>query len=520
MKTLPHILPSLYLVSFIVLLLPADINAQSHKPFHANAVAVYTTAPEDGRTSSLAFTDAVLLDGDSIFHTVKTFDPLDWNGMLEPEWETCEEGFWGTAGMCHPVDVPLWLGAEMRKTESETYEYTTGSGEVLTFDFGIAEGDSALIYQNADMQLYLIAEGESAGNFLGIDQTILQYYLAHLDSEGESLVTALHDAPITLGDQLGAIHFMRIDSFPQILQPITIVGHSGAQAGLYEIKEAAVYDFEIGDIFQHFYHSNFDDPFVTESYYETRIVTERVENESEINYSFNVHRFTADSTVNETFDEEITVSKSAVLASLPFEQQVIEGPGSTYIPNGYIFQNLTLTADSCGSTFTYSTRESFYHSCPAQGMACFGSTRHTAPWKWQEDPSRRIYRQGLGVTYSFDGWSIEAGVSGTETRELIYSSKNGVDCGDQIVLSTENQVAGKQLLRVYPNPALTSVRLDLPGVVLANATLHDMQGRQVLNVALDSTDPVIDLSALPKGLYLLSATSRNGETFVSKLAVE
>lgn len=508
----------------LTILLPflyESLNAQSYPPFHANAVAVYTTAPVAGPTSSLAFTAVELLEGDSIFYPVKTFDPENWNDMLEPGWDNCEESFWSTGGMCHPADVPLWLGAEMRKTELDTYEYTNAGGEVLTFNFGIAVGDSALIFQNAEMQLYLIAEGESTGNFLGIEDSIFQYRLAHLNPEGEPLGTALHDAPITLGAQLGAIHFMRIDSFPQILQPITIAGHSGAQAGLYTVMEADVYDFQVGDVFQHFYQSNWTNPFDTESYYETRTVIERVEDESQILYTFDVHRFTLDSTINDNFDEEQIVLKTAVIASFPFEIQAIEGSQSDNVPDGYLFNNLTLTDDSCGSNFIFSSTGSYFHNCPVEGIACFGNTFHSAPSEWHTNPSEVIYKQGFGMTYSYEGWSITGeGVSGSETRELIYSSKNGFECGNQIVLNVENHVAGKQVLRVYPNPASTTVRFDLPGVLLTQVTLHDMQGRRVMDVAVQQSEPTIDVSSLPKGMYLVRAVGRSGEEFMTKLVVE
>ena len=125
------------------------------------------------------------------------------------------------------------------------------------------------------------------------------------------------------------------------------------------------------------------------------------------------------------------------------------------------------------------------------------------------------------MTYSYEGWSITGeGVSGSETRELIYSSKNGFECGNQIVLNVENHVAGKQVLRVYPNPASTTVRFDLPGVLLTQVTLHDMQGRRVMDVAVQQSEPTIDVSSLPKGMYLVRAVGRSGEEFMTKLVVE
>lgn len=499
-----------------------SLHAQSYRPFHANAVAVYTTAPVAGETSSLAFVETDFLEGDSIFYPVKTFDPDNWDGMMELEVDSCEENFWSTGDMCHPENVPLWLGAEMRKTGGETYEYTTASGEILTFDFGIAEDDSALVYQNSDMQLYLIAEGESTGNFLEIEDSIFQYRLAHLNLEGEALGSALHEAPIILGAELGAIHFMQINSFPQILQPIVLVGHSGAQAGLYSVKKADVYDFQEGDIFQYFYSNNLGNPFESESYYETRTVMERVENETHINYTFNVHRFTPDSTID-TFIEEQSFVKWATLAFLPFELQEIEGPGSTYFPNGYRFQNLTLTDDSCGSTFSYSSTGSFYHSCQVEGINCFGNTWHITPPEYYVNPSNIIYRQGLGMTYSFEGWTTD--MSGSETRGLIYSSKNGIECGNQIILSTDIQEAGKQTLIVYPNPVKDLLNVHLKsGSMPRNAQLelYDVLGQQHITTTVTpgATTYNLQMGHLPSGMYVLRCVTDSDAVWSGKVLKE
>lgn len=75
-------------------------------------------------------------------------------------------------------------------------------------------------------------------------------------------------------------------------------------------------------------------------------------------------------------------------------------------------------------------------------------------------------------------------------------------------------------LKLYPNPASTTMRIDLPGVILTNATLHDMQGRLVLDAAINHSEPTLDVSSLPKGMYLLRARDSGGKIYVSKLVVE
>src|SRR5690554_4632080 len=119
-SSVPHpyliILQRQLILCLLLWLICDSLHAQIYRPFHVNAVAVYTTAPVAGRTSSLAFVETDLMDGDSIFYPVITFDPENWEGMLEVDGGTCEESFWSTGDMCFPADVPLWLGAEMRKT--------------------------------------------------------------------------------------------------------------------------------------------------------------------------------------------------------------------------------------------------------------------------------------------------------------------------------------------------------------------------------------------------------------------
>jgi hypothetical protein len=90
---------------------------------------------------------------------------------------------------------------------------------------------------------------------------------------------------------------------------------------------------------------------------------------------------------------------------------------------------------------------------------------------------------------------------------------------DLLSLSTgDNNKASS--LNVFPNPASTTVRLDMPGVVLSHATIHDMQGRQLLDVRLQHNEPTVDVSDLPRGIYLLRTVSKSGEMYVKKLVVE
>lgn len=505
-----------FTVFFISLAWCSVLSAQNFLPFQPEAVAVYTTSPVPGEISSLAIVSTEVIEDDTVYDLMKTFDSENGD-LVEPEDEDCGSYFWATAGMCFPQNIPQWLGAEIRKTADEIYEFTTAGGDILTFDFGLEAGDSAVIYQNEDMQLYLKADGESAGNYLGIEQSTLNFHLLHFSSAGEPSASSLHLAPITIGADLGAVEFMRIDRFPEVLQPISLCGHSGSGVGYSQVRSAEVFDFQPGDVFQYFNHEIFN-PFETESFYETHTVLERSESETTISYTVNIHRFTPDSAVNEVFNEAWSVSKSAVLGIFPFEdQEVLDDGSGSYTPNGCLIQDFIFANDSCGSAFTYSQRESFFHNCPGDEMSCYGNTLHISPEEYYYAPSEWVYKQGLGLTYSSSGTAMGSGglIAGV-TRELIYSSKNGIECGNEIVLDVDYYIAENQL-RAYPNPTTGIVKLS--GQILQDiktTALYDLTGNLLWSEQLPASD-VIDLSSFPPGIYVLQIHTKDNERLTQKL---
>jgi hypothetical protein len=86
-------------------------------------------------------------------------------------------------------------------------------------------------------------------------------------------------------------------------------------------------------------------------------------------------------------------------------------------------------------------------------------------------------------------------------------------------LSTNNNNSLSPL-NVFPNPATTTVRLEISGEKLTQVTLHDILGRQVLQTDFQNNESIIDVSDLPKGMYLLRAVDRKGEVYVKKVVVE
>lgn len=70
------------------------------------------------------------------------------------------------------------------------------------------------------------------------------------------------------------------------------------------------------------------------------------------------------------------------------------------------------------------------------------------------------------------------------------------------------------ILKVYPNPAKSLINLDLENISLT--TIYNIHGEAVLN----SSKKIIEVSSLPKGIYILKSTDENGEVYVNKVVIE
>ena len=71
---------------------------------------------------------------------------------------------------------------------------------------------------------------------------------------------------------------------------------------------------------------------------------------------------------------------------------------------------------------------------------------------------------------------------------------------------------------VYPNPAIN--RVTVTGENLCKVEVHNLLGQKVAAVNADSNEVTIDLSGLPQGVYLVTATDRNGRHQARKLVIE
>lgn len=72
------------------------------------------------------------------------------------------------------------------------------------------------------------------------------------------------------------------------------------------------------------------------------------------------------------------------------------------------------------------------------------------------------------------------------------------------------QIAGKNSIRIYPNPVQNSLHLDLNLITAKQIQIYDMNGRLVRELFNISSHTQIDVTSLQKGLYFMQISTENG----------
>jgi hypothetical protein len=107
-------------------------------------------------------------------------------------------------------------------------------------------------------------------------------------------------------------------------------------------------------------------------------------------------------------------------------------------------------------------------------------------------------------------------LAGTSAEELGQENWKILKLGDKDL----DNLIEKQDIRIYPNPVddycYVEIGFEFKGE--AEITLHEMSGRQVQNVKTKQKVTKINISALPQGIYIVSAktSDKNVNTKIVK----
>lgn len=142
------------------------------------------------------------------------------------------------------------------------------------------------------------------------------------------------------------------------------------------------------------------------------------------------------------------------------------------------------------------------------------------------------WQKALGGTGGERAYSVQQTTDGGFVLVGFTQSNNGDVSGFQGVqdywvvklspepVSTEEVLTRSESLEIFPNPAYQSVFLKIPAAEEAlSVRTYDSFGREMMRQTI-SKDATVEVSSLPKGVFLVVVTSRAGKVYVGKLRKE
>ncbi len=217
-------------------------SAQNYSLFNSASKKVFTEFPAADSTYSIAFDTVLAIGSDSVYQPYYGVEDYVITS------ENCE--FWGPPE-CKPQTKPIWIGQKVVSDNGSNYWFFNNQGDTLKFSFGIQTGETSLFYEDGSQRFHILSEGADTMTVIGLVDSIQTYRILHTDLQGNTINSALNNQAIIIGKDLGMIRFFQVDLFPEVLNPLAILGNSSPETGLYKLTNAMIYDHQPGDVIQH-----------------------------------------------------------------------------------------------------------------------------------------------------------------------------------------------------------------------------------------------------------------------------
>jgi hypothetical protein len=474
-----------FILTTTILLFSIFSFSQDYKLFHADSRKVYTNFPVPDSSFSIAFDSVLRVGSDSVYYNFTQTG----NTITS---DSCR--FWG-APECTKQDRPTWLGSGIKYDNQSVYTFFTQLGESLNFDFSKMDGNPVLFYQNATEKFYYTFLKSDTLTVLGFVDSTKFFTITHTDVSGNTINSPLNGSHISIAKTLGLVQFFQVDAFPDVLNPVYMLGNITPDLGLDKLTNADIYNYEIGDEFQihettyyHYSPPNQNSDRFTRYFIIGKLITA----DSVI--------YTAESEVFEKGAS--TASNDIVFLKYKSNEVIAQIPYEYTNPAQYFYNIHSLRSENyCG------TKRWTYRVKPNQGLRycdidnCWGPNDVPGPAPTQED----VYTLGLGLYYSiYSEGIINWNSPGyRHTSELIYSIKNGVECGSEAFLGISEKPVATDSFLLYPVPAKDFITVE---TALANGSwlsIYSIDGMEISKQQLSETKTQIDISHLKSGIYMV-----------------
>jgi hypothetical protein len=256
-----------------------------------------------------------------------------------------------------------------------------------------------------------------------------------------------------------------------------------------------IYDHQAGDVIQYLDHYYYLDgpPAYNYTNYIKHVFLDRIDTQDSIFYSAERIIYKTDSNLVTQDTILLKYRRSEEIASIPFDKLKQD-------------ENLVLTdfymADYCDfNLWTYSSEPQYLMYCPADN--CWGNYDIPGPPPDEET----IYVCGLGKYLDKSSLSAPPPQGYYHIYNIIYFKKDGMECGEEVIVNIENPLKRAHGFNIYPNPARDKLYVTTEKMTRGTLTILDLNGRPLKKISFNGQLCAFDMEGLNNGFYLLEFIS-------------
>ncbi len=391
-----------------------------------------------------------------------------------------------------------WLGKEVMNSGSGLWSFRNNFGGHLNFDFGILPHDSTFFYTDPNIKVYIKCDSivlDSVANQL---DSLKIFSIHTLDQANQPLFTPLVGEKIVISKNFGLLEFIRVDSFPAIMEHVRILGDKNMGIGFYEFTNKNLYNYRQGDVIQYFEISTLTMPPITTYFYKyiTHKILSKYESIDSMFYNVEETWFYKDSTQLYVDTIVLDYMKNEIIVPFPIDQPLY---------NYELYRPQIQNEDWCGQKrWKINLNNEHLIFCEEDTIWTSHDTQGPPPI------IRHEYLEGVGLYYSINSpFGYPYTPNYLYMKQVVYFKKNGVECGTQQFAGIEQVENTKLEFEIFPNPASEYLNIRTGSIENFNLEIFDLAGNLVLKKSIAPQTTQINISSLQTGVYMVKLSSKS-----------
>jgi hypothetical protein len=478
----------------LIFALISIINAlgQDYQSIKSNRIALFEN--QYGNISSIRI-DSVKIETDSVLYPFTVIQQLDYN--------------------CYSPLIASWIGAKVIINESGENYFFNKHNDTIRIETKARLNDKWIAFKIKDsVTIEASVTGHDTMNFLGLKDSVKTIGFQAFDKNMVVLDLEINEMNIQISKNYGCIKTFNFYLFPNIqddysddqFEEYSLIGLSNPKAGIQNLTWFEVNDFQVGDELHVLDESSCWD-FDNGSAETNKAIYKYIERTDYLDSI--VYHFSRKQSIFTQWTDSSSIKyysdtlKAVIKTDSLFDKLPGESIVDTDIAYNYSMTNespISKTKPNNVSIFQFSG-DSCWRMPIADG--CFSDYK---------------YIKGLGGPYYS---CTHAFCLGGEDRKLVYYKKGENIWGNPLIITGLSDIESVDKIKIYPKPAVDFIYISLEkSLSECFIYIYDIQGKLQKSNRLEGSNPMIDISDLNAGIYIIKI-SDNGEVLkIDKLIVE